>query len=170
MKNIIITEQEKSRILGMHKTTTSRQYLTEQDQTVVSLTISVPYKKGANDQMVFDPNYQVKVFAPNVKGSEQTSLENYTNIKGLEMGENFVNPVTKKDANGNIVGSFSIGNEKKLATYLKSQVGKTIPLTDTSISINMGLVPSGSKIVYGGGTKFVMYDTGAKTQTTPTKP
>jgi len=161
MKKIIkLTESDLVRIVK--RVVKENILLKEDTQTVVSLTISVPYKKDANGNMVFDPNHQVKVFAPNNKGTQETSLENYTNIKGLEIGGFFVNPVTKKDATGNIVGSFSIRDQKQLATYLKNQIGKTTPLTDKSISISMGMVPSGSTIVYGGGTKFVMYDTTTK--------
>jgi hypothetical protein len=165
MKKIIrLTESDLTRIV--------RRVIKEQQvRTLVPLTISVPFRKDPTGQMVFDPNYQVKIFAKNGEGTEQTSLENYTKIMGLQItSEFFVNPVTKKDAAGNIVGSFSIGDQKKLGSYLKNQVGKTTPFSDQSILITIGQVPSGSTIVYGGGTKFVMYDTGVKTPTTPTKP
>ena len=38
MKNLIITEEEKSRILGMHQSATARQYLMEEEPKWVSLT------------------------------------------------------------------------------------------------------------------------------------
>jgi hypothetical protein len=177
MKKFIITEEERSRILGMHQSTAKRQYLNEDAVTVVPGTISVPYnidpKTGAQ---VLATNQYVKVTIINEKTSQnkngwltEMGYDSLGQIQFQTPGLAFPLKGIQKDSNGNLTGMFAIvPTQKDLINYLTSMNGKNLPNT-TSVFIELKGKGTVKSLPMGVTTKFTTYNPSTPTTTTPTK-
>jgi hypothetical protein len=146
--------------------------ITEAVETVIPITFFLPQKKDATGNMVWDKTGGIKFNAPNTKGTQETSLQNYESILGLDFstgGGGFAQVTSKKDAAGNIIGVFSLPNDKKFFDYLAKLNGQTISGTQKKLLITMKLV-GGSKNVFNGQPTFKTYDTQQKTATPAQQP
>ena len=92
MKRLIITEDEKSRILGMHKSATARQYLMEED-----------FKGGLTYTLLNQLNNYLNSLIPQAKA------------KNVAMNSVFsvVQSGTSPDANGNPLPKYTINYGSK---------------------------------------------------------
>lgn len=77
MKSLIITEEEKSRILGMHKSATARQYLMEAAITGVALDlinkINNYLNQTINNYKTKNPNVTINNFETKTVGNSKTT-------------------------------------------------------------------------------------------------
>jgi len=177
MKKFIITEEERSRILGMHQSATKKQYLNEDAVTVVPGTISVPYnidsKTGAQ---VLATNQYVKVTIINEKTPQnkngwltEMGYDSLGQIQFQTPGLSFPLKDIKKDSNGNLTGMFAIvPSQKDLINYLTSMNGKNLPNTN-SVSIELKGKGTVKSLPMGVTTKFTTYNPSTPTTTTPTQ-
>jgi len=172
MKKLIITEEERSRILGMHQNATSRQYLMEDGAaTVAPGTISVPYNIDKTGKPVLALNQYVNVTIINEKTPQ--------NKKGwlTEMGYDSLGQIQfqtaglalplkgiEKDSNGNLTGMFAITpSQKDLINYLTSMNGKNLPNTN-SVFIELKGKGAVQSLPMGVTTKFTTYNPSTPTQ------
>ena len=116
MKNLIITEEERSRILGMHQSATARQYLNEDDAyaQVVRMQFTVPVTKNettGKNEIKKMGRLEFTVF--NDKGTNGYSLADITSVIEITFpnGTKFKVKSTK-DSNGNITGYIPLTDDK----------------------------------------------------------
>jgi hypothetical protein len=177
MNRLIITEEERSRILGMHQSATKKQYLNEDAVTVAPGTISVPYnidsKTGAQ---VLATNKYVKVTIINEKTPQnkngwltEMGYDSLGQIQFQTPGLSFPLKGIQKDSNGNLTGMFAITpSQKDLINYLTSMNGKNLPNTN-SVFIELKGKGAVKSLPMGVTTKFTTYNPSTPATTTPTK-
>ncbi len=170
---LIITEEERSRILGMHQSATSRQYLNEGDAvTVASGTISVPYNIDKNGKPVLATNQYVKVTIINEKTPQnkkgwltEMGYDSLGQIQFQTAGLAFPLKGIQKDSNGNLTGMFAIlPSQTDLINYLTSMNGKNLPNTN-SVFIELTGKGAVKSLPMGVATKFTTHN-----PSTPQKP
>jgi hypothetical protein len=179
MKKLIITEEERSRILGMHNKAAGKQYLMEDGAvTVVPGTISVPYKIDPKTSTpVLALNQSVKVTIINEKTPQnkkgwltEMGYDSLGQIQFQTAGLAFPLRGIQKDSNGNLTGMFAITpNQKELINYLTSMNGKNLPNTS---SVFVDLKGNGTVKAFPMGvtTKFTTYNPSTPATATPTQP
>ena len=156
MKQFIISEQEKSRILEMHQNATSRQYLMEDDgytgPTLMG-TMTVPFIKQKDGKEVFDRNTAISFTLTgdkNAKSIGETSLENIKSIANIKIDT--VNAGIK--AIGNHGATVYTGGNQDIIKYLTNMVGKTTEIGSKDILVTVNLVSGGSGL-YPSYTTFI---------------
>ena len=161
MKQFIISEQEKSRILEMHQNATSRQYLMEDDKGHDGQLIYVflPWKKNAEGKAIpakeayTKPDY-VATFKYSCGMVDSSNIENNKNV--LPDGFN----ITKiEDSTGNItIPAMTPQSYDVKGNFI---TGKCVPPSTAKISF--GIFPSYSVTFKDGGEVnpiFVHYKQG----------
>ena len=125
MKQFIISEQEKSRILEMHQSATSRQYLMEAVQSVV-LSLNIPTINGQIDRNK-NISFSIGPLGKNA-ANEYTGILNSMTING-----GFANKLTNQKLNGEYInGEIMLGNDADLLISAINNV-KSDNLIDTSM-------------------------------------
>jgi hypothetical protein len=169
MGKFFITEEEKSKILGM--------YLLEDDTPgtfvpyeTAKVNIAIPYQKDSTGKLQIYPNTWVKLTVVANKGKDITTgkkivsdLDDYTGISTISFPGTKIIPITSgvKDASGNITGVFGMRNNQVLQDYLKSQLGKTVD--DFNKGINLYLNDqSGRKQMVANPVSFTSYEVPAQ--------
>jgi hypothetical protein len=160
MKRLIITEEERSRILGMHQNAISRQYLMEDEAyEVIPITFYIPMKKDESGKLVFDPKSDLKFSANSIKGKDgkTTSLDNYKSFRVISFyGMGKSGNVTLKSVakNGqNITGTISLPYNPELVKYLPGQIGQKDPEGfKKEIGIMVTTVDNTNPTIVGGPT------------------
>ena len=146
--------------------------INEAVETVIPVTFFLPQTKDSSGNLIWDKTGGIKFNAPNTKGTQETSLQNYELINNFDFspgGGGFIQVKSKKDAAGNIVGIFSLPNDKKFFDYLTKLNGQTISGTQKKMYTNIKLVNGGTNTFVGEPT-FKTYDTQQKTATPTQKP
>jgi hypothetical protein len=160
MGKFFITEEEKSKILGM--------YLLEDDTAyeTVKVNIAIPYQKDSTGKLQFNPNNWVKLIVVASKGKDiatgkksTSDLDGYTGISTISFPGTKIIPITNgvKDASGNITGVFTMKNNTTLQDYLKSQVGKTNDDFNKGIMLYLN-DQSGRKQMVANPVSFTSYE------------
>jgi hypothetical protein len=104
MKQFIISEQEKSRILEMHQNATSRQYLNEDLSQVILLSLTLQYKLEAGN---------IKKYSPAVLFSADVSSHGIKTIKKFSLFNQVDVSPSSQSLNGNIInGTLSLSPEQ----------------------------------------------------------
>jgi hypothetical protein len=154
MKKFIISEQEKSRILEMHQSATSRQYLMENSmRNLLPLTIYLPTKKDPKTGKVTmlsvgTAKYLVTATkSPDDPTGKSFTTDDYAGIKGLFInGISATQVLSKKDTTTkNISGTFTV--TEPIYKYLKDFVGKGAQ-NSQDVYGNVTLSSGGSEVKY----------------------
>jgi hypothetical protein len=154
MKKFIISEQEKSRILEMHQSATSRQYLMEDSmRNLLPLTIYLPTKKDPKTGKVTmlsvgTAKYLVTATkSPDDPTGKSFTTDDYAGIKGLFInGISATQVLSKKDTTTkNISGTFTV--TEPIYKYLKDFVGKGAQ-NSQDVYGNVTLSSGGSEVKY----------------------
>jgi hypothetical protein len=104
MKQFIISEQEKIRILEMHQNATSRQYLNEDLSQVILLSLTLQYKLEAGN---------IKKYSPAVLFSADVSSHGIKTIKKFSLFNQVDVSPSSQSLNGNIInGTLSLSPEQ----------------------------------------------------------
>ena len=104
MKQFIISEQEKSRILEMHQNATSKQYLNEDLSQVILLSLTLQYKLEAGN---------IKKYSPAVLFSADVSSHGIKTIKKFSLFNQVDVSPSSQSLNGNIInGTLSLSPEQ----------------------------------------------------------
>jgi|LakMenE18May11ns_1017448.scaffolds.fasta_scaffold9813875_2 hypothetical protein len=114
MKQFIISEQEKQRILEMHQNATSKQYLNEDLSQVILLSLTLQYNLAPGNIKKYSPTvfFSADISTHNIKTIRQISLFNQ-----IEVGPSY------QSLKGNIInGQFSLTPEQ--INILKPKINK----------------------------------------------
>jgi hypothetical protein len=104
MKQFIISEQEKSRILEMHQNATSKQYLNEDLSQVILLSLTLQYKLEEGN---------IKKYSPTVLFSANVSSHGIKTIKQFSLFNQVDVSPSSQSLNGNIInGTLSLSPEQ----------------------------------------------------------
>jgi len=171
MNRLIITEEERSRILGMHNKAAGKQYLMEAAGYVVQTTFKVPYSKDAKGNMVYDGSKRTYFTITNNKGKGVTQLQGYNKVSSFTFaGINIKVLKSQKDSSGQITGELVIpGSDKNAVNFITSVKDKTLPINDERISVVLIKDDGSAEPTTIIPPTFTSYDTGAPTTTTPTQ-
>jgi hypothetical protein len=151
MKQFIISEQEKIRILEMHQNATSRQYLNE-DETAsqfIVMTIEIPTTKDSKGNTVIVDGGTVKYRAVNEKGTKSSSLDNYSSFTSFKFGETNVTPTSTKAQDGSIYGAFLIPKGSTLKSYLNKMLKLSNTETQNTVLVTSKLTNNQTQPNYG---------------------
>ena len=118
MKQFIISEQEKSRILEMHQNATSRQYLNEDLSQVILLSLTLQYKLEAGN---------IKKYSPAVLFSADVSSHGIKTIKKFSLFNQVDVSPSSQSLNGNIInGTLSLSPEQIKTLRPRINKGKQV--------------------------------------------
>ena len=138
---LIITEEERSRIIGMHQNATSRQYLMEdrrllnEEPQVAKMTVQIPTTKDKTGKTIVSyPQTKLIFTIFNQKGKNTTSLkvDGVKKIMQITLPDGTkLTPFKQyKDESDNIIGEVVLTDDKKIAGTLQTLIGTNLALTD----------------------------------------
>ena len=139
----LISEEEKSRILGMHQNATSKFYLNEQPNVTQTMTVKVPITIGKDNVERFATNSNVEVIVDDAKGEgTMTRLGEFKSIDLVKLGETQINT-------GRALTNFRytfLASDRKLQNYLLGNIGKSFESWDNVAMVSLVKKTGGSQI------------------------
>ena len=122
MSKLIITEEERSRILGMHQNATSKQYLSE--QPIKNIAFNIQINLPLNNEGQADMNGKASF---TLSGLGNKSSQEYTGIiTSMLLGGNRVPGMSDQKLVGEtITGNIWLKNDQKLYSILQPMMGKS---------------------------------------------
>jgi len=122
MCKFIITEEERSRILGMHQNATSKQYLSEQQ--IKNLAFNIQINLPLNNESQVDMNGKASF---TLSGLGNKAAQEYTGIiTSMVIGGNRVPGMSDQKLVGEtITGNIWLKNDQKLYSILQPMMGKS---------------------------------------------
>ena len=177
MKKFIITEEERSRILGMHQSATARQYLNEDDSSIIiNLTLTLKYnidpatkQKDYLDLVYF--NMPINTSGPEAKKNNQFTGNLYSGVDTINIDGVSYKPIKQSKTNTDVTGHIGM-KEDLFKKSLLPYVGKGQQLQIKNVQVMPFVVGTDGKIVSSSTLHnvnlTVVEQLSTQTTTTPT--